>query len=34
MIFLIFSHTMILERIIGKMIKMIFYNPVIDLFCK
>ena len=30
----IFSHTMILERIIGKMIKMILYNPFIDSFCK
>ena len=30
---LIFSHTMILERIIGKMIKIILFNPVIDSFC-
>ena len=32
--FLIFSHIMILERIIGKMIKMILYNPLTDSFCK
>ena len=34
MIFLIFSHIMILESIIGKMVKIILYNPVIDSFCK
>ena len=27
-------HTVILVRIIGKIIKMILYNPVIDSFCK
>ena len=32
--FLIFSHTMVLERIIEKMIKMIPCNPVIDSFCE
>ena len=32
MIFLVFSHIMILERIIGKMIKTILYKPVNDLF--
>ena len=34
MTFLTFSYTLILESIIGKMIKMILYNPVIDSFCK
>ena len=34
MIFLVFSHIMILERIIGKMIKTILYNPVADSFCR
>ena len=32
MIFLVFSHIMILERIIGKMIKTILCKPVNDLF--